>query len=127
MAASPREIDNAHSVHDRLKEIFSAAPPGRDDGAALQEVRRLCQDAKRLVGDGYCHAQLRQLERYARFFFSSEAHQRWARDTGFGGNGLRGLVLQLLSALELRLSHLDARQLCAAQPDPRLAPEARRA
>lgn len=110
MAPFLRE-DHPQSLHHRLKEIFSSATPGRDDGAALQEVRRLCQGAKRLIGDEFCHAQFRQLERYARFFFSSEAHERWARDTGFGGSGLRSLVLQLLSGIELRLANPSSRQL----------------
>jgi len=110
MTASIREDGDALSLHSRLKELFAASAPGCDDGAALQEVRRLCQNLRRLVHDTHCHAQLRQLERYARFFFAREAHEAWARDTGFGGNGLRGLVLQLLSAFELRLSQISLQQ-----------------
>jgi hypothetical protein len=116
--------DDAQSLHERLKEIFASAEPGRDNGAALDEVRRLCQSVKRVIDDARCHQQLRQVERYARFFFSSEAHRQWARDTGFGGTGLRTLVLQLLSALELRLSHLDLQQPLARAADARLSREA---
>jgi len=108
MDASLREDDDAHSLHDRLKEIFTSSAPGQDDSAAMHEVRRLCQDAKRLVRDPHCHAQLNQLERYARYFFSSEAHRQWSRHTAFGGGGLRGLIVQLLNAFELRVSHLEA-------------------
>ena len=108
MPTSFREDDDARSLHERLKHIFTCSQPGRDDAGALQEVRRLCLEARRRIDDAHCQAQLRQLERYARFFFSRQAHEQWARDTGFGGNGLSGLVLQLLSALELRLSNLEA-------------------
>lgn len=114
MAPTPCEERDAHALQDRLKEIFSFAPPGRDDASALQEVRRLCLDARRCIRDAHCDAQLRQIERYARFFFSREAHAQWARDTGFGGAGLRGLVLQLLSGINLRLSHLEVQQFSAS-------------
>jgi hypothetical protein len=123
--AATREDDDASDLHTRLTEIFTAAPPGLDDAPALQEVRRLCLEAKRRIDDSHCHAQLRQLERYARFFFSRGAHEIWSRDTGFGGNGLRTLVLQLLSAIELRRSQLDGKQLAAsgaAHGDFRLSP-----
>ena len=111
MPNSFREGNDAQSLHARLKQIFTCSEPGSDDANALQEVRRLCLEARRRIEDAHCQAQLRQLERYARFFFSRQAHEQWARDTGFGGNGLSGLVLQLLSALELRLSNLDAQRL----------------
>jgi hypothetical protein len=113
MAPSSGEADDARALHVRLTEIFSTFPPGRDDAPALHEVRRLCVDARRRMRDAHCEAQLRQLERYARFFFSREAHEQWARDTGFGGTGLRGLVLQLLSGIGLRLSQLNAHALSA--------------
>jgi len=112
--AVPNFEDDARTLHDRLKEIFTASPPGRDDGAALREVRHLCLNAGRRIDDPHCHAQLRQLERYARFYFSRQAHEQWARDTGFGGAGLRTLILQCLSGIELRLSHLEAEQRPAA-------------
>jgi hypothetical protein len=114
MAIALPAVEDAHSLHDRLKEIFTSSAPGRDDAAAMQEVRRLCQEAKRRVRDPHCHAQLSQLERYARYFFSSEAHQQWSRDTAFGGGGLRGLILQLLNAFELRVLHLESQRLVAA-------------
>jgi hypothetical protein len=113
MAPPLSEAVHTRSQHLRLTEIFSSTPPGRDDAPALQEVRQLCMDARRRIHDAHCDAQLRQLERYARFFFSREAHEQWARDTGFGGTGLRGLVLQVLSGIELRLSHLEAQRLSA--------------
>jgi hypothetical protein len=110
MAPTLSEADHARAQHLRLTDIFSSSTPGRDDAPALQEVRQLCMDARRRIHDARCDAQLRQIERYARFFFSREAHEQWARDTGFGGTGLRGLVLQALSGIELRLSHLEAQR-----------------
>ena len=104
---SSRDIDDARSLGSDLIEIFTFPQRGQSDADTLEEVRRICQIAAIAIDDSRCHAQLRDLERFAGYFFLSDDQEVcWAWHTACGHARLRGLILRLLRVFELRLRYL---------------------
>jgi hypothetical protein len=97
MQDADRDLDDARELYRELRDLFAAHVPGRADEYALEEARRLCTLASLALADAHYQRQLRQLERYASYFFS-------------GDDRRRSITLDLLAALGRRLENLEVRR-----------------
>jgi len=120
-----RTIEDARSVCRDLRTLFEDESGSREE--KLEEVQRLCEIERLVVDDPRCHAELRQVERYARYLWSGD-HRRWARGAVSGAVFLRALILDLLRAVDIRLASLAViRRAMTARYDSRLVLRSREA
>lgn len=116
------DIVDARSLCRDLRDLFESLEPGQDDAANLEEVQRLCEMALLTIDDSFCQKQMREVERYASYLFSSIERPHWDRGATPGAVFLRELILRILAAFDRRLLHLETMRRFEAKmvlPQPR--------
>ena len=97
-----RDLAEARSLQQKLKELLNSVEPGKSAEDSLQEVRQLCDRALLAVADEPFQEKLCEIERYAADFLAA---RRGA--TTPGAIFQRRLILSTLEAINQRLANLE--------------------
>ena len=97
-----RDLAEARSLQQKLKELLNSVEPGKSAADSLQEIRQLCDRALLAVADEPFQEKLCEIERYAADFLAA---RRGA--TTPGAIFQRRLMLSTLEAINQRLANLE--------------------